>query len=393
MLQNRIFDTIVDTRKLFVSMKTKIVKRDYVNAEGKSLLYLHATSNSKRERIPLDIYVPAKQWDPKKSRVKPGEDCARDINLILDNIDSKITGIRTMYRLSEKQLSLKKFVQEFKNSIPRLDFLAFMDYQINQEKKLLAPGTVRRHKAVLRKLRRWREEIFFTEVTDGLFIKLRSHLRGLGNNSATVESNMAVVKKYLAAAKKAGIRMPAETASIKVGSTSGHRTDLKGEEIKKIHELFFSPFINQRYKLTAGYFLFSCFTGLRISDVKQLNRKQFDEDVFHFVSVKTGKKQWITVSNKLREILDEDERLFVQIPTNEEINRVLKTVATLCGIKKNLTFHIARHSFATNFLRMGGRVQDLQKILGHSKITETMIYVHIVESEASEKIKIMDNLF
>ena len=393
MLQNRIFDTIVDTKKIFVSMKTRIVKRSYVNAEGNSPLYLHATSNYKRERIPLDIHVPAKQWNPKKSRVKPGDLPTHDINLVLDNIDSKITGIKTMYRLSEKQLSLEKFVEEFKNSIPRLDFLAFMDYQIDQEKKLLAPGTVRRHKSVLNKLRRWRKEIFFTEINDNLFIKMRSHFRGLGNDSTTIESNMAVVKKYIAAAKKAGIRMPAETSSIKVGSTRGHRTDLKGEEIKKIHDLFFSPFINPRYKLTAGYFLFSCFTGLRIGDVRDLRRKQFEDDVFDFITNKTGKKQWITVSDKLRQILNEDERLFVQIPTPEEMNRVLKIIATLCGIRKNLSFHVARHSFATNFLRMGGKVQDLQKILGHSKITETMIYVHIVESEASEKIKIMDNLF
>ncbi|MGI0106767.1 tyrosine-type recombinase/integrase [Salinimicrobium sp. WS361] len=394
MLQDQVFDTLVDTKKMFVSkMKTKIVKRNYVNAEGESLLYLHVTKNYQRERIPLDIYVPADLWDPKTARLKSDSLKARDINLILDNVDSKITGIRTMFRLAEKQLTMEKFIQEFQNSIPRIDFLAFMEYQIKQEKQILAKGTVRRHKSIVTKLRNWRERIFFTEIDESLLLKMRSHFKSLGNEPTTIESNMAVVKKYINAAKKTGIRMPITSDDIKIGSTSGHRTDLRPEEIKKIHQLFFSPFMNERYRLTAGYFLFACFTGLRISDVQQLKRKQLEEDMFQFISVKSKKRQWISISKKLREILDHDDRLFVQVPTPEEINRVLKTVATLCGIQKNISFHVARHSFATNFLRMGGKVQDLQKILGHSKISETMIYVHIVESEACEKIKIMDNLW
>ena len=374
-------------------MKTRIVIRKYVNAEGKSPLYLHATKDYKRERIPLDIYVPPKLWCPKACRLKSLEPAHRDVNLILDNIDAKITGIRTMYRLSEKQLGLEKFLEEFRNSIPRMDFLAFMEYQLGQERSLLGKGTVRRHNAVINKLRRWKDKIYFTEIDESLITKIRTRFKALGNDPSTIESNMAVLKKYINAAQKAGIRMAISGEDIKVGSTRGHRTDLRGPEIKKIHELYFSTFINPRYKLTAGYFLFSCFTGLRISDVRQLKRRQFEEDFFKFVSVKTKKEQWITISQKLRLIIEEDPRLFEQVPTPEEINRNLKEIARLCGIRKNVSFHVARHSFATNFLRMGGKVQDLQKILGHSKISETMIYVHIVEAEASQKIKIMDNLF
>lgn len=393
MLQDRVFDTLVDTKKMFVSVKTRIVKRNYVNTDGLSPLYLHVSKNYQRERISLEIYVPPKLWDSKEARLKKGDPKYSELNLILDNVDSKITGIKTMYHLSHKQLTVDKFVQEFRNSIPRMDFLAYMDYQIEVEKKILAKGTVRRHKSIVTKLRKWKKKIYFTEVDENLILKIRTHFKALGNEPTTIESNIAVVKKYIHAAAKAGIRMSISKDDVKVGSTKGHRTDLRPEQIKKIHQLFFSPFMNERYRLTAGYFLFSCFTGLRISDVQQLSRKQLEEDMFQFVSVKSKKRQWISISNKLREILDHDERLFVQVPTPEEINRVLKKIATLCDIQKTLSFHVARHSFATNFLRMGGKVQDLQKILGHSKISETMIYVHIVESEACEQVKIMDNLF
>jgi len=78
--------------------------------------------------------------------------------------------------------------------------------------------------------------------------------------------------------------------------------------------------------------------------------------------------------------------------TGEYINRELKFIAKACGITKNISFHVARHTFATNFLLSGGDVVQLQKLLGHSKITETMIYVHIVESITNEQIMSMDDI-
>jgi site-specific recombinase XerD len=393
MILDQVFDTRVDTRKIFVSVKTKIVMRKYENSEGNSLLYLNASKNGVRKRIALDIYVPAKLWDATTARVKGKDMRSRDLNLIIENVESKITGIKTMYYLTQKHLSLEKFVEEFNNAIPRIDFLAFMEYQIKQEKSILAPGTVRRHNAVLNKLREWKERIYFTEIDSTLILKMRAHFRRQGNDPVTVESKVASFKKFVTAAEKAGIRMPIASSEIKVGSTRGDRTDLNADEIHKIYRYFTSEFVNPRYKLTAGYFLFSCFTGLRISDVQALKRKQVSEETFMFNAKKTGKRQYISRSQKVKELLEEEPRLFVKKVTNEEINRNLKHIANSCGILKKVSFHVARHSFATNFLRMGGDVQTLQKLLGHSKIEETMIYVHIVEAEACEKIKIMDNLF
>lgn len=77
---------------------------------------------------------------------------------------------------------------------------------------------------------------------------------------------------------------------------------------------------------------------------------------------------------------------------DQKINAHLKEIAKICGIKKVVTFHVARHSFATNFLRLGGTIEKLQELLGHSSITETRIYVHIVQEELDREIMIMDNL-
>jgi site-specific recombinase XerD len=62
-------------------------------------------------------------------------------------------------------------------------------------------------------------------------------------------------------------------------------------------------------------------------------------------------------------------------------------------IQKKVSFHVARHTFATSFLRAGGQVEKLQKLLGHSDIKQTMIYVHIVQADANAEIFLLDNLF
>ena len=138
-------------------------------------------------------------------------------------------------------------------------------------------------------------------------------------------------------------------------------------------------------------FLFSCFTGLRISDVTNLTNDNIIENTLAFTAVKTSKFQRISLNDSAKKYLD-PKLIFKSAYTGEYINRELKNIAKICGIRKVITYHVARHTFATNFLICGGRVENLQKILGHSKITDTMIYVHIVESITDIQIHNMDEI-
>ena len=146
------------------------------------------------------------------------------------------------------------------------------------------------------------------------------------------------------------------------------------------------------HKNMLSMFLFSCFTGLRFSDVSKLTKENiFSEDIV-FTSEKTGKFQRIPLNNSAKRYLDPID-IFKGNYTNEYFNRELKEIAKIVGIRKKITFHVSRHTFATNFLSCGGRVEHLQKLLGHSKIEDTMIYVHIVEILTNSQIKLMDKIF
>jgi site-specific recombinase XerD len=169
------------------------------------------------------------------------------------------------------------------------------------------------------------------------------------------------------------------------------RVFLTVDELVKLHNYFNMEFINATHKAILARFLFSCFTGLRISDIQKLTIDNIGGDMLFFTAEKTGKIQKIMLNETALSFID-PEVVFYGKFTGEYINRELKFISKACGISKRISFHVARHTFATNYLLSGGNVVNLQKLLGHSKITETMIYVHIVDSMTNTEIMSMDEI-
>jgi len=198
-------------------------------------------------------------------------------------------------------------------------------------------------------------------------------------------------KKYLHIANKKGIITPLSYTEIKTPRCLSNRTFLSGAEIKKLNEYHTSGFIADSLKAILGRFLFSCFTGLRISDIKAITKENIVGDVLIFFAKKTTKLQRVQLNQSALSFVNE-ETIFNGTYSEAHINRELKMISKICGITKRVTFHVARHSFATNFLICGGRVEVLQKLLGHSKIEQTMEYVHIVESITNIQIHHMDEI-
>ena len=391
-LENRIFDTQIDTKKMFVPMKHSFKLRNSPNKQGKCPIYLHITQNGDRERIPLELFIESKNWNSKTGFAKQTSSENIDINLILKNIDAKITDIKTQYRLTETFLDLKKFRKEFFSGFPRLDLCAFMDAELELDKPQMNKQTYKNQYKVLSKLRRWKEKIPFTDIDMTFIQKYKNYCVSLGNATTTMENNVKIIKKFLIRAKKRGIKFPLDPSDIVCGSTLGNRVDLDAVEINKLISLFYSEFINETHIIPLAKFLISCFTGLRISDIQQFKHKNIVNEQLKFTTIKTGKRQTITMNTTVLEILKKCPNALTSNISDQKINAHLKEIAKICGIKKVVTFHVARHSFATNFLRLGGTIEKLQELLGHSSITETRIYVHIVQEELDREIMIMDNL-
>tara|TARA_R110002050_G_scaffold145702_1_gene271189 strand:+ start:119 stop:1306 length:1188 start_codon:yes stop_codon:yes gene_type:complete len=388
------FDTELDTRKIFVTIKTKFILRDYVNQCGKSPLYMFISSPGDRKRPKTELEFYPKDWDPKTERVKSTAHNAETYNLILENLEAKVSKIKTVYLLNDKPLTATKLAEELKETTERVDFKIFFKKQLDKETKLYSKGYLKRMKTVLKKLQDYPNDIMFSDITPEFENKYRIYLASKGNIATTINSNLATIKKFLIKAQKAGIKFPLDAEDVKVGRTHGNRVDLKPHELERFYKYYFSEFITTEWKLVLGYFLFSCFTSIRWGSIMDLKREDIIQHRFvRFHDNKTNKLQTIIINDKAHEVVKHLPELFIEKVTDVHVNRQIKKIASHLGYTQRLSFHVARHTFATNFIRMKGTIMKLKEIMGHSDIKTTMIYVHIVEQEANEDMALMDNLF
>jgi site-specific recombinase XerD len=145
------------------------------------------------------------------------------------------------------------------------------------------------------------------------------------------------------------------------------------------------------------FFVFSCFTGLAYIDIKNLRRREIEcVDGCFWIRTKrqkTGVKTNVplleipyNILNKysdLERLRDNDPVL--PIPTNQRMNACLKELAVCCEINKELTFHIARHTFATTVTMTNGvPIESVSKMLGHTNIKSTQHYAKIVDKKVGD---------
>jgi site-specific recombinase XerD len=376
-------------------MKTNFYLRPDNIIQGKNPIYLRISGNSMpSERIHTYLYVDAKFWHSKKQRVS--ENCQEhiDINLILMNIESKLTQIQTFYRLSELTLTPKILRAEYEDKLSRVNFVAFFKAAIPEQKMKVGEDRLERYGTILKKLQDYQPVIPFNDLDLKWIEKFKIHLRDtLKNSDTTIASNIAIVKKFLGIAKKDGIKINFDLDDLIVGSTKGNRTYLLANELQKCLNYYFSDFISPNNRLILGYFLFSCMNGLRISNVQGLTRSQLMSNDFSLVLVKGNRDKNMILNKTAKQIIDHEPLLFTKKFVDQHLNDEIKKIMRTLGINKKVTFHVARHTFATLFLKAGGKVEMLQMLLGHSTISQTMIYVHIVQDEANKEMFLLDDLF
>jgi integrase/recombinase XerD len=381
------------TENMIVKLTAKVhIRTDFIKKDGTSAIFIQILLNRKKIVIPLHFCVSLKDFDTLKQRVKKSNPRYVDYNLLIEKKLADINAIEINYKLSNRFLTLQSLLDEINNPTAKVDFLVFWETEMNRQKELLKTGTYRQQMSVLNKLKSFRKNIFFYEINEDLIQDLKAHCKNkLNNTDTTISTTIKSFKKYLHIANKKGIRTPITFDEIKNKQFKGNRTFLTSGEVKRIYKYWDSEFICDTHKRILSRFLFSCFTGLRVSDVQQLKKENFFEDAVVFTAEKTGKFHRIPLNETAKKFVCM-ENIFFENYTGEYMNRELKQIAIFLGIQKNVSYHVSRHTFATLFYESTKDVIQLQKILGHTKITDTMIYVHIVENFTNTQILTMDSI-
>lgn len=365
------------------------LKKDHKNKEGKYPLYLNLYIHEQRKRIPVELFLFPKEWDDKKKFIATSCESYQDYKLILEDIKSNINKIEIQFRLSREVLTVEKCAELLRRPDLSIDFISFMEYELNL--KRISENTKKNHKAIIKKLREYRKSILFSEVNDKWILKYRKYLgTKMENQEVTIDNNIKILKHYIKLAKKRGLVINVDLDDIIIKQHRSHRTNLTLAEVEKMKSYYYSPFIKPAHFSTLGYFIFNCMTGQRIEDLLKMERHQLNDTFFNFWNQKSKKSQILMTNTTCKNILEKDPKLFIDKISAKTINETIKDICILLGIKKHVTCHVARHTFATNYLRKGGKVEDLQVLLGHSEIDTTMIYVHIVEGDVVKSMTLLD---
>jgi len=184
--------------------------------------------------------------------------------------------------------------------------------------------------------------------------------------------------------------------------------EVKQREFLNSHELD----LLERYKFpierldrVRDLFIFSCYTGISYADIIALtkNNLMLGEDKNLWIITKrqkTGSPVKVPLLEKAEEILNkygdhpvtEVTQSLLPVISNEKVNLYLKEIADAAQIKKNLTFHMARHTFATTItLSNGVPIETVSKLLGHNKIATTQIYARVIDSKISTDMEQLKN--
>lgn len=375
----------------------KIYLRKY-NNDTSGIVWISFYVQRQKINFSTKVTVELKHWNEKKSIVAAGDKQSADKNLIIETILARINNVFVKYRLRDKNLSRDLFLREYNRPS---DYATFFDFVRDYMKKIshrTELTTLNTHMSVIRKLKEFNTDLIFDDITrDWLDIYFAYLRRELDNNANTAYKNMAIIKKYVLAAYKAGYMTenPFEEWSIKkITSTCVY---LNEEELAQLVALYNTGELEYKLHKTLEFFLFMCFSSLHVGDAKKLQLEQFSEDHFTYFRMKLRNSKpepiQIPISDPLKNLLSKivgtrkKGPLFEVIQADQTMNRNLKDIAAIAEIDKPITHKLRRHTFATIYLRHTKDLAALKELLGHSDMKETLVYAHVMDESKREGVQ------
>ena len=402
-------------------MKAKITLHIYAkttkaNAAGQLPIYIRLTVDGQRFEFSSKKFIEKSKWSPELSKMRGSSEEARTLNNYLDLMKSKVFDIQMELIHKNEELSMENFKSRILGTHQRERMLIPI-YQNHNDKieELIgngyAYGTLERFKISLKHLQEfilWKynvSDISITKIDYTFVTEFEFYLRSVkkcNNNTAVkyVRNFRKIIKVCLDndwLDKNPCGRYEGKTKEVE-------RDFLTEEELNRIYNKRFS---SERLTLVKDIFIFSCYTGLAYIDVKLLKKDHIaigiDGEKWIFKNrQKTDTKSKIPVLPIAQEIIQKyanhpkclNEDGILPILTNQKMNAYLKEIGDLCDISKEITFHMARHTFATSVtLTNGVPIETVSKMLGHKNIQTTQHYAKILDKKVSEDMMVLREKF
>jgi len=382
---------------------------------GKAPIYARVTINGTRLEISTLKEVDINEWDANSQSVKGRSNESKVINDQLTVIKAKILHCRSRVEASYESVTTETWKNEYNgvNERPKM-LVEIMEQHNNDIKSLIgqdySEGTWKKYlttKKHVQAFLKWKLKLadinlkrFNFEFINDLEFYLKSQKNiDVNTCSKYIKNLKKIVRQCLA--KNWLDKDPFLGYKFKTRKTQ--REFLTELELQLLQEKEFSI---ERVDHVRNLFIFSCYTGLAYIDIYNFTSNNISIGIDGEKWIFTHRQKTETASRipLLQPALDiinkyanhpaaASKRKLLPVPSNQKMNAYLKEIAAICGINKELTFHMARHTFATTVtLTNGVPFESISKMPGHTKIQTTQIYAKILDKKVSRPRQTITNV-
>lgn len=392
------------------------LKKSKASASGTLPIYLRITIDGKRTEISTKRTIEIKKWSVEANKAIGRTEDIRELNAYLDSLVSKVYQCQRDLIRDNKEVTTETLKNKFLGIEEKQVTLInlFKDHNKQVEKLIgngYSAGTLERYKTVCKHLQEFMKHTYNVSdyrlnkinhkfITDFEFY-LKSERECAHNSTIKYIKNFKKIVR-IAIANDWIVKDP--FLNYKVQLKEVKREFLSEEEMQTMLD---KDLHTHRLELVRDIFIFCCYTGLAYSDVKKLSKDSIvigiDGDKWIKTNrTKTGTRSSIPLLPPALKILKKYENsplsvskgVLLPVLSNQKSNAYLKEIADLCGIKKNLTTHLARHTFATTVtLSNGVGIESVSKMLGHTSIKTTQHYAKILDRKVSDDMAILKQKF
>lgn len=338
-------------------------------------------------------------WNIAAGKAK-GKDAGR-INALLEDIKASLNNIYHEQQRRDNYVTAEKVKNEFLGHSEKHETILDLFKKHNDDVKQLVGisktiATYRKYEVTRRHLAEFIQskynisDIAINEITPMFITDFELYLRTTCKCSYnTTAKFMQFFKRIILIARNNGILIGDPFANYKIRLEKVDRGYLTEDEIKIILK---KKMVSERLENVRDLFIFSCFTGLAFSDIHGLRKEHIVEDSNGVRWIRKGRQKTKIMCNiplmevplKILEKYSTNEYcrkhgVLFPVLCNQKMNACLKELADICGIKKTLTTHVARHTFATFALANGVSIESVAKMLGHTNVQMTRHYARVLD--------------
>lgn len=384
---------------------------------GEYAIFIRIYVNRYRAEISTNLRINPEHWDDKKARVKSNAKNAFQINTYIERTENELKE-HFLYFCALKEMATAELVKarftgiEVKPKPTHKTIMQAFEYHNIKLLEQVSIGKVvkkthERYVITRNKVQKFMKHQYKVEDMPLPEMRLRfvTEFEHYLLTKEKIQSNTA--HKYIKNLKKimnmsVGLDwIPSNPFNnFRCSYTSPEREILTQEELNLIMKKDIGV---ERLEEVRDVFIFCCYTGFAYSDVYKFERDALTIgiDGEYWLSTnrqKTGTRESVPLLPIALDIIHKyrdhayckEYNKLLPVNSNQRYNSYLKEIADICGIKKKITTHIARHTFATTVtLANGVPIETVSSMLGHNSIRTTQIYAKVVEKKVSEDMRML----